>query len=183
MSGTDQRPGEERKAAFEALRDVFDALDELPERDAMEARAACVASAHAALPGLTFIDGSPWGSCPVQIDGLLPDGRRFYFRYRSDTASLRVWDDPSVEYAPDEDVTAYATLTDVIGEDYAGTVFDLADLPGPGFGGLMVSLIGALAAPDPDSNPMFGMRLNRYLHGLGLLPRDPAPLTSGSEGQ
>ena len=171
MSGPAQRSGEERKAAFDALRDAFDALDELPGRDPAEARAACVASAHAALPGIVFLDGSPWGACPVQVDGLLPDGRRFFFRYRSDAASLRVWDDPNVEYAADEDVTGYARVTGVIGEQYAGTVFDLADLPGAGFGGLLVDLIGALAVPDPVTNPTQGMRLEAYLTALGLLPR------------
>ena len=46
----------------------------------------------------------PWtcGACPVQIEGELTDGRKFYFRYRHAFASLAVGEYPQgvVEQSP-----------------------------------------------------------------------------------
>jgi hypothetical protein len=46
-------------------------------------------------------------AAPVQIEGLLPCGERFYFRSRHDEVLLAVGGDDPADFAPDEQRVAY----------------------------------------------------------------------------
>jgi hypothetical protein len=125
---------------------------------------------EAKVPGLKFgsIGGRPdfGGACPWQAHGTL-DGRPFYARYRSDTASMSVWDaDPATS---PRDSTGRVDL-DYQDTAYSARIENYADDPLLGIllGEKEITrffnkLIARLKPTDPDTNPNSAMVMARWV--------------------
>lgn len=112
-----------------------------------------------------FDDGTypGWGLCPEQIMGYW-NGNPFYYRYRSNCASLLVWDKEvlSISEIPNHMIEPIlcAYINDVVpGDEYAS---------GDGTGETFRKLVAILHAPEGDD--FYGVRTATLDARQGLLP-------------